>query len=98
MFGQMESELFNSERSSFCYDAPMHHRSGAHKQKTIQQTDVTNPINQQPGVHKSFQPTSRAGSTRSKFGARGEHGERGEDGKHGDVLRFSTEVFSVSPT
>ena len=50
------------------------------------------------GVHKSFQPTSRAGSTWSKFGARGKHGERGEDGKHGDVLRFSTEVFSGSPT
>ena len=32
------------------------------------------------------------------LGARGEHGERGEDGKHGDVLRFSTEVFSGSPT
>ena len=42
-----------------------------------------------PGVHKLFQPTSRAGSTWSKFGARGEHGECGEDGKHGDVLRFS---------
>ena len=43
-------------------------------------------------VHKSFQPTSRAGSTWSKFGAHGEHGEhgeRGEDGKHGYVLRFS---------
>ena len=50
------------------------------------------------GVHKSFQPSSRAGSTWSKFGARGEHGERGKDGKHGDVLRFSTEVFSGSPT
>ena len=46
------------------------------------------------GVHKSFQPTSRAGSTWSKFGARGEHGVRGEDGKHGDVFRFSAEVFS----
>jgi len=40
------------------------------------------------GVHKSFHPTIRDGSTWSKFGARGEHG---------DVLRFSTEVFSVSP-
>ena len=50
------------------------------------------------GVHTSFQPTSRAGSTWSKFKARGEHGERGEDGKHGDVLRFSTEVFSGYPT
>ena len=40
----------------------------------------------------------RDGSTWSKFGARGEHGERGEDGKHGDVLRFSTEVISGSPT
>ena len=41
------------------------------------------------GVHKSFHPTIRDGSTWSKFGARGEHGERGKDGKHGDVLRFS---------
>ena len=41
------------------------------------------------GVHKSFHPTIRDGSTWSKFGARGEHG---------DVLRFSTEVFSGSPT
>ena len=41
------------------------------------------------GVHKSFHPTIWDGSTWSKFGARGEHG---------DVLRFSTEVFSGSPT
>ena len=41
------------------------------------------------GVHKSFHLTIRDGSTWSKFGARGEHG---------DVLRFSTEVFSGSPT
>ena len=41
------------------------------------------------GVHKSFHPTIRDGSTWSKFGARGEHG---------DVLRFTTEVFSGSPT
>ena len=34
----------------------------------------------QAGVHKSFHPTIRDGSTWSKFGARGEHG---------DVLRFS---------
>ena len=27
------------------------------------------------GLHKSFHPTSRAGSTWSKFGARGEHGD-----------------------
>ena len=47
------------------------------------------------GVHKSFQPTSRAGSTWSKFGARGEHGERGEDGKHGDA---QTEMCSGSTT
>ena len=51
-----------------------------------------------PGLHKLFHPTIRDGSTWSKFGARGEHGERGKDGKHGDVLRFSTEVFSGSPT
>ena len=42
-----------------------------------------------PGVHKSFHPTIRDGSTWRKFGARGEHG---------DVLWFSTEVFSGSPT
>ena len=41
------------------------------------------------GVHKSFYPTIRDGSTWSKFRARGENG---------DVLRFSTEVFSGSPT
>ena len=41
------------------------------------------------GVHKSFHPTIRDGSTWSTFGARGEHG---------DVFRFSTEVFSGSPT
>ena len=41
------------------------------------------------GVHKSFHPTIRDGSTWSKFGARGEHV---------DVLRLSTEVFSGSPT
>ena len=42
-----------------------------------------------PGVHRSLHPTIRDGSTWSKFGAREEHG---------DVLRFSTEVFSGSPT
>ena len=31
-------------------------------------------------------------------GLRAVYGERGKDGKHGDVLRFSTEVFSGSPT
>ena len=41
------------------------------------------------GVHKSFHPTIRDGSTWSNFGARGEHGE---------VLQFSTEVFSGSLT
>ena len=41
------------------------------------------------GVHKSFHPTIQDGSTWSKFGARGEHG---------DVPRFSTKVFSGSPT
>ena len=41
------------------------------------------------GVHKSFHPTIQDGSMWSKFGARGEHG---------DVLRFTTEVFSGSPT
>ena len=42
-----------------------------------------------PGLHNSFHPTIRDGSTWSKFGARGEHGEHGKDGKHGDVLWFS---------
>ena len=41
------------------------------------------------GLHNSFHPIIRDGSTWSKFGARG---------KHGDFLRFSTEVFSISPT
>ena len=41
------------------------------------------------GLHNSFHPTIRDWSMWSKFGARGEHG---------DVLQFSTEVFSGSPT
>ena len=57
----------------------------------------------QPGYHLRrfkklyFHIFAFFGSMWSIFGARVEHGEREKDGKHGDVLRFSTEVFSGSP-
>ena len=49
------------------------------------------------GLQKLLNPAIPNGRAWSKGGEHGEHGERGKDGKHGDVLRFSTEVFSGSP-